>query len=95
VANTLVVGERRGRMTQGQVARFVQTLRSLPIEVDDQTWAVIVNPVMALARQENLSAYDASYLELAARRGLPLATQDSRLRAAADRIGVELVSEDT
>jgi predicted nucleic acid-binding protein len=94
MANTMVVGERRGRVTQADTARFLGVLGGLPVEVDDEAWAVVVPPIMGLARQESLSAYDASYLELALRRGLPLATQDSRLRAAADRIGVALVTED-
>lgn len=46
---------------------------------------------MDLGRQHNLSAYDASYLELVLRTGLPLARQDARLRDAATRIGVPLV----
>jgi predicted nucleic acid-binding protein len=92
VANAMLVGERRGRLTSSQAARFVHTLAAQPIEVDDEAWLALIHPIMGLARQENLSAYDASYLELALRRGLPLATQDARLRDAATRVGVPLVT---
>ena len=47
--------------------------------------------IVALARAENLTTYDASYLELAMRRVLPLATKDRRLRQAAKRVGVEVL----
>ncbi len=50
-----------------------------------------MGPVLALARAHGLSAYDAAYLELAMREGLPLATEDAALRAAAERVGVALV----
>lgn len=43
---------------------------------------------MQLARAHHLSAYDASYLELAIRLGLPLACLDGKLRAAARATGV-------
>ena len=50
-----------------------------------------LGPVLDLGKIQALSAYDASYLELAVREGLPLATQDRRLREAAQRLGVALV----
>ena len=91
IANILLVGERRQRQTEAQTAYLVQFLESLPITVADGGSLAAVRPVLALARQQALSAYDASYLELAMRRGLPLASQDSRLRAAAEQVGVPLV----
>jgi len=47
---------------------------------------------LGLARAHNLSAYDAAYLELAMRRGLPIATLDDKLKAAAAAVGVSLFS---
>ena len=46
----------------------------------------------SVARQQNLTAYDAAYIELALRAVLPLATLDSRLRQAAGRVGITLVA---
>jgi predicted nucleic acid-binding protein len=51
---------------------------------------VPLGPVVALARTHNLTAYDASYLELAMREGIPLATLDDKLQAAAVTSGVPL-----
>lgn len=91
VANILVIGERRQRVTTAQVTRFVQQLGNLPITVDTQAIAGAWGPVLSLARTQGLSAYDAAYLELAMRQGFPLATNDARLSEAAARVGVPLL----
>jgi predicted nucleic acid-binding protein len=88
VANALLMGERRQRSTEAQAAQWLTYLRFLPIAVDDQTNDRAWNEVLSLARANRLSAYDAAYLELAVRRGLPLATLDDKLRAAASTLGV-------
>lgn len=90
VTNVLLVGERRGRCDQTDTANWTTFLSSLPITVDEQTSNRAFSDVLALARTHNLSAYDAAYLELALRRGLPLATLDSSLRAAATKAGVAI-----
>ncbi|WP_250847075.1 type II toxin-antitoxin system VapC family toxin [Aquisphaera insulae] len=90
VANALLVGERRGRTTAANTAHFLTLLGTFPIVVDDQTVARAWVETTHLARTHNLSAYDASYLELAIRLGLPLATLDSKLRDAAMAVGVSL-----
>jgi predicted nucleic acid-binding protein len=82
VANAVLVGERRKRTTAARVTHFLTLLSALPISVDDQTAARAWSATLALARAHNLSAYDAAYLELALREGLPLATLDEPLRAA-------------
>jgi predicted nucleic acid-binding protein len=88
VANTLLVGERRKRSTQANTVTWLGFLASLPIAVDEDTRAHAFGDALSLAREHNLSAYDASYLELAMRRGLPLATLDDKLKAAALAVGV-------
>ena len=88
VANALVVGERRKRTTEAKVTTFLTLLKSLPITLDDETALRAWQDSLCLARAHNLSAYDASYLELALRRGLDLATLDERLKAAAQAVGV-------
>lgn len=93
IAGALLSGERRGRLSEAESARFVRTLGTLPITVDDGGGIATPAPVLALGRGQNLSSYDASYLELAMRQGLPLATLDARLRAATARIGVPLMEE--
>jgi len=88
VANAVLMGERRQRSTEAQAARWLTYLGFLPIVVDDHTNARAWGEVLSLARAHRLSTYDAAYLELALRRGLPLATLDDKLKAAASAVGV-------
>jgi len=88
IANTLVVGERRKRSTEAQAASFLARLEVLPILVDDETDARAWSDTIRLARAHTLSVYDAAYLELAMRRGLPIASLDDQLKAAAKAVGV-------
>lgn len=88
VANVLLVAERRQRLRPADSARFVELLAGLPIVVDETGRDLAHGPVLELARRTGLSAYDASYLELAMRLGEPLATGDERLAAAAAANGV-------
>ncbi|MDR3635601.1 MAG: type II toxin-antitoxin system VapC family toxin [Isosphaeraceae bacterium] len=90
VANTLLVGERRKRSTQANTVTWLGFLTSLPIGVDEETKAHAFGDTLSLAREHNLSVYDAAYLELAMRRGLPLATLDDKLKTAAQAVGVAL-----
>jgi predicted nucleic acid-binding protein len=93
LANILVVGERRQRIQPAETARFVELLQPLPITVDADSPDRALGSVLGLARDYQLSAYDAAYLDLAVRHGLPLATLDRQLRAAAVAAGVALVEE--
>jgi len=88
LANGLVVAERRGRITRAESTRFLGLVGELPIRIDQTSTLDLASSVMELAREYELSAYDAAYLELALRLGRPLATLDERLRSAADRAGV-------
>src|SRR4051794_20239233 len=65
-------------------------LSVLPIVVDGETTTRAWGDTLGLARAHNLSAYDAAYLELAMRRGLPLATLDDKLKSVALAVGVPL-----
>lgn len=89
VANALVVGERRGRCTPAQSTSFLARLANLPIALDDHTQLNAWSGALPLARVHQLSAYDAAYLELAIREGLPFASLDSRMQAAAKLLGIK------
>jgi predicted nucleic acid-binding protein len=91
VANGLRSAERRGRITIADSARVRELLLSLPIHIEVVDLAAALTEVVDLARTSDLSAYDAAYLALAARRGLPMATADERLAHACTQAGVELV----
>ena len=88
VANVLLQAEKRGRITAADVAIRLELIAELPITTDDETIARAWREILALARAEGLTTYDATYLELAIRRGLPLVTRDEALIAAAKRSGV-------
>ena len=90
MTNSLVVGERRGRNTQANTVQWTGFLGSLPILIDEETTARAWTDTAKIARSWNLSGYDASYLELALRLGVPLATLDEKLKAAATAAGVPL-----
>jgi predicted nucleic acid-binding protein len=84
IANAIAVAERRRRIRRTEISRVVGLISSIAITVDHN---LTIHPwmtnVIALAQKTNLSSYDATYLELAMRLGLPLATTDRALRLAA------------
>ena len=90
VVNALVVAERRKKVAPEKSARFVWDLQQFSISVDLDGLDQVFRFVLDQARLHQRSAYDASYLELARRRGLPLATKDEPLRKVAERLGIEL-----
>jgi predicted nucleic acid-binding protein len=92
--NGLLTAERRGRINHEMRLRLAGFLHELPIRIDDETAGRAWTTTAPLAEQHNLTAYDAAYLELAMRRGLPLATGDTALIAAAKSAGVQLLSTD-
>jgi predicted nucleic acid-binding protein len=91
LANVLLQGTRRGRLSAAEADARLEILRTLPIQVDEETAGRAWREILALARAQALTTYDAAYLELALRRGLPLATKDRALREAAERSGVGLL----
>lgn len=91
VANALLVAERKGMLDAASRVRFFALLRQLDIIVEAAGVERTLSVTLDLARAEGLTAYDAAYLELARREGVPLATQDGALRAAATRQGVPLI----
>ncbi|MCY3646233.1 MAG: type II toxin-antitoxin system VapC family toxin [Chloroflexi bacterium] len=89
VRNALLVAERRGRVPDGGARRGLETLRDASIDTDEAT---DLDTALELALAHGLSFYDASYLELARRRGLPLATRDRALARAVRAEGLEVVA---
>jgi predicted nucleic acid-binding protein len=83
VANILQNGIRRGRHDSAFLHATLADLALLPINLDPETDRQAWGATLELAHHHRLTLYDAAYLELAQRRGLPLATLDGDLRAAA------------
>ena len=90
VVNVLLVRERQKRIEEAGVKKCLRLLEGLSIEVDLGSATTTFDRVMPLARRNQLTAYDATYLELALREKTPLATFDEALLAAAKREGGEL-----
>jgi predicted nucleic acid-binding protein len=91
VRNGLVMGERRGLLTEQRTRRFLRDLSRIAAIVDSMP---VETAVLTLARRRRLTVYDAAYLELALRRGLPLATLDRPLAGAAQAEQVALIGAD-
>ncbi len=91
VANVLLVGERRKRLTKADSSRFLELLQGLPITIDVQATSRAFGDIISVARSLTISAYDAAYVELAMREGLPLATLDDSLNKAASKNGIKRV----
>ena len=91
IANVLLAGERRGRLSETDTTRFLSLLESLPIQIDRTPPSPVMEDILRLGRKHGLSAYDACYIELARREGLALATIDDQLRTAAERMGLCIV----
>jgi predicted nucleic acid-binding protein len=95
VTNAVLVRERRKLLTEAQSSRLLQLLDELNVELIGEPATRSVMSLAQTARPHQLSAYDAVYLDLAVRLGLPLFTRDNNLKAAAKRAGVALAGERT
>ena len=92
VVNVLLVAERSERLHESDSVRFISLLSQLPIVVE-RTWPErSMKDLLALGRAHSLSSYDAAYLELAMRQGLPIATLDNNLLKAARRVDLPIVA---
>ncbi len=89
VANVIAKAEAKGWVTEARSETFLEMLEGMDIEVDAATFSHALSQTLQLARRYKLSAYDASYLEVSMRLGLPLATLDEDLQKAAKKAGVK------
>ena len=91
IANVVTKLESKGVVTEAVSQRYLAVLSCLNISVDQATAVNALSDTLNLARRYKLSAYDAAYLELALRTGLPLATLDADLAKAATTAGVSIL----
>lgn len=92
LGNVFAGAERAGRISESQLTAYLEIIRQLPIVTDTKTGSRALREVLALARREGLTTYDAAYLELSLRLNLPLATRDTLLAAAAKNLGVNIIA---
>ncbi|OGQ33478.1 MAG: hypothetical protein A3F16_08775 [Deltaproteobacteria bacterium RIFCSPHIGHO2_12_FULL_43_9] len=87
VCNVLTLAERKKRISTTEATRFLSIITELPIIIDEKS--DVMKDILVLARHHEISAYDAAYLELALRLGLPLATLDRGLTAVLEKTGIK------
>ena len=95
LANAILVGERQKRPRQPEIQRFTELLESLSPVQDAPPTGEQVRGVLPIAREYNLSAYDAAYLELSIRHGAPLATLEMKLRKGARKAEIAIFEAGT
>jgi predicted nucleic acid-binding protein len=93
IANVLEMGVRRGRIDAEFRDATLTDLDLLPIQTDPETDKHSWQSTLRLAERHQLTLYDAAYLEVAIRRGLPLASLDRELRGAATAENIMLLGE--
>jgi predicted nucleic acid-binding protein len=91
LANVLIVLERSKRIPPKELPGWIDTLKILPIRIYPASLSESLGEVRVLAKAHKLTLYDARYLHLAMREGIPLATKDRQLLVAAPKVGVKLV----
>lgn len=91
IANALAMAEKRKRSTPAQSDKFLKMLSALDIDVDHEFASRAFGPLLSLCRAHGLTSYDAAYLDLAARRRLPLATMDKQLATAARKLKIAVL----
>ncbi len=92
VANVLLISKRHERIKNAEIKNAIINLRLLPIDVDHKTHEYAFAEILNYASKYDLTVYDATYLELAKRRALPLATLDKGLSKACLAAGIEVLS---
>ena len=92
IANVLRNAVRRKRCDEDYANRSIARLARLAIKSDDETDDHAWGATRTLAREEDLTLYDAAYLELAIRKRAILASCDNDLLAAATRRGIETIT---
>jgi predicted nucleic acid-binding protein len=93
VANVLAMAEKKKRITHAKSAEFLTLLEDLEIEADGEAAGRAFSHILALSRSHGLTSYDATYLDLALRKRLPLASLDDELRSAAKKTGIQVLGK--
>jgi predicted nucleic acid-binding protein len=93
IGNVFWMAEKRGRMKTSDTVIHMDFIKLLPLEIDATPLTHSLPEILSLSRLHNLTVYDATYLELALRRGIALATRDKALRQAAEKLGLTVLPD--
>jgi predicted nucleic acid-binding protein len=91
--NGVLMGERRARKSIVETSAFLGLVRALPIQTDDAPRHRVSDDILEIGRRHQLTAYDATYVELAVRHAAPLATFDVAIRKCGPRLGITLMPD--
>ena len=91
IVNVVLKRERQKKLTQAQGTQLLQAIEALGVEIVGEPINQTMLAIAQSARPHQLTSYDATYLNLAIRRGIPLLTDDGNLQAAAKQVGIELI----
>ena len=91
--NVLLVAERKKRLKEADSVRFLTLLSQLPIIVEYERTERMMKDLLTFARANKLSSYDASYLDIAIRKGTPIATLDKAIIRAAKDLKVQIIGK--
>ncbi|HKV49479.1 MAG TPA: type II toxin-antitoxin system VapC family toxin [Candidatus Acidoferrales bacterium] len=92
LANGLLVAERRKLISGDDADRFVSEIEYLLLSVIETRGDVVpLRDAIAASPSCRIAPYDAIYLDLARREGIPLATLDQKLQLAAVSAGVSVI----
>ena len=89
MSNVLLIAQRRHRLTATQRKAAMEKLTAMQFTVDEEGTRHAFGKTSELAEKHGLTIYDATYLELAVRRSLPLASRDEALKSAAKQCGLK------
>jgi predicted nucleic acid-binding protein len=87
-ANTLVRAEKQNLIKQSDTNTFFELIKELSPVTELNSHYFLTDLIIPLAKAQNLSVYDATYLGICVAKGLALASLDTALIQAAKRTGV-------
>lgn len=89
LANALFVAQKRDRIKEVDSAAFIKHLKKLPIFIEESEYDTITKDVLSLSREHNITVYDASYMELAIRKNIAMASFDKLIIRLCQKIGID------
>ena len=90
IGNALLVNLRRGRLPSNRMEMMLDDCAAFDIAIEASIPVEKISPLARLAAAQNLTFYDAAYIQLALERAIPLGTLDRNMRSATERLGIRL-----
>ena len=91
IANSLYVSEKRKRLNISEINEFIEIIAVFPITVESNSFLKVTTDILRMSRQYGLTAYDASYVELAFRKSIPIASFDRDIIKVSRKMGLDII----